>query len=62
MKDWLYASKKDIDNMTFDEARGIIEKHIRLGHESGEYRPREHITKALEMILERAIAYENRKE
>ena len=35
MKDWMHAKKKEIENMTFDQAREIVEKQIRLGKEGG---------------------------
>ena len=54
MKNWLHAPYDEIDNMTFEEAKELIKKQIKLGHEDGDYRPREHMTKALEMLLERA--------
>ena len=56
MKDWLYASDEEVANMTFEEATELIKKHIKLGHESGEFRPRKHITRALEMVLEKALS------
>ena len=62
MKDWLHASKKDIENMTFDQAKEIVEKQIRLGKEGGQWCPREHLKKALEIILDSAELYELRKE
>ena len=55
MKDWKYCSDKEIEKMTFDEAREIIEKHIALGHRKGEFRPREHMTRALEIVLNAAL-------
>lgn len=60
MKDWLHAKKKEIENMTFDQAREIVEKQIRLGKEGGKWCPREHLTKALEIILSKAELYEFR--
>jgi hypothetical protein len=54
MRDWLHASKKEINNMTVDEAIEIIQKHIDLGHTKGDFRPREHMTKAMEIILDLA--------
>lgn len=62
MKDWLHATKREIEKMTFDEAKEIMKKQIRLGREGGEFCPREHTTHAYEMILERAISYEQMKE
>lgn len=60
MKNWLHASDEEVANMTFNEARELIEKHIKLGHEDGEYRPRKHMTKALEIILEEALKNKRR--
>ena len=58
MKDWLHARKKEIENMTFDQAKEIVEKQIRLGKEGGMWCPREHTTRAYEIILKRAVDYE----
>lgn len=58
MKDWLHARKKEIENMTFDQAKEIVEKQIQLGKEGGKWCPREHTTHAYEMVLKRAVAYE----
>lgn len=55
MKDWKYCSDKEIENMTFEEAKEIIERQIALGHSNGEFRPRKHMTKALEIVLSKAI-------
>lgn len=54
MKEWRMATKEEINNMTFQEAEEIIQRMINLGHNKGEYRPREHFTKALEIILNKA--------
>ena len=54
MKEWRMATKEEIDNMTFQEAEKIIQRMINLGHNKGEYRPREHFTKALEIVLNKA--------
>lgn len=61
MKDWKHCSDKEIDDMTFNEAKEIIERQISLGYKDGDFRPRKHMTKALELILEKAIMYEYRK-
>lgn len=58
MKDWMHAKKKEIENMTFDQAKEIVEKQIRLGKEGEMWCPREHTTHAYEMILKRAVLYE----
>lgn len=50
--------KKEIENMTFDQAKEIVEKQIQLGKEGGQWCPREHTTHAYEMILKRAVLYE----
>lgn len=55
MKDWKHCSDKEIENMTFEEAKEIIENMIALGHRKGDFRPREHFTKALEIVLDKAI-------
>ena len=54
MKNWLHAPYDEIDNMTFEEAKELIKKQIKIGNEDGEFKPRKHMTKALEMLLERA--------
>ena len=58
MKDWFNAKKKEIENMTFDQAKEIVEKQIQLGKEGGQWCHREHTTHAYKMILKRAILYE----
>lgn len=60
MKDWMHAKKKEIENMTFDQAKEIVEKQIRLGKEGGQWCPRGHLVKALEIILSKAELYEFR--
>lgn len=55
MKDWLHSTNEEVENMTFEEAKEIVERQIALGHNKGEYRPRKHMTKALEIILNAAI-------
>lgn len=62
MKEWLHARKKEIENMTFDQAKEIVEKQIQLGKEGGQWCPREHLTKALEIILKKAELYEFKAE
>lgn len=54
MKDWLHASDEEINNMTFEEAKEIVQRQISLGHKTGDFRPRAHMTRALEIILDRA--------
>lgn len=54
MKDWLHASDEEINNMTFEEAKEIVKRQISLGHKTGDFRPRAHMTKALEIILDKA--------
>ena len=58
MKDWKHCTAKEIEEMTFEEAREIVEKQIALGHEKGEYKPRSHMTKALEIVLAKALETE----
>ena len=63
MKEWRYATQKEIDNMTFEEASTIIQKHIDMGKEAminsdnKTWAPRAHFTKALEITLEMARQY-----
>lgn len=56
MKEWHNASPEEINNMTFDEAKEIIKRMINLGHKTGDFRPREHFTKAMEIVLKKAEA------
>ena len=54
-KRWKDATKKEIDNMQFEDAVEILQRHINLGKRKGDFRPREHLTKAMEIILNKAI-------
>ena len=47
MKLWYLASKEEIANMTFDEAKKIIKRLPEIGL-------REHVVKALEIVLAKA--------
>ena len=38
MKDWLRASDEKINNMTFEEAKEIVQRQISLGHKIGDFR------------------------
>lgn len=64
MRDWKNASKKDVDAMTIDEAKEIIQRHIDTGLDalanptSRMFAPRYHMTKALMLILDEANKYE----
>ena len=60
MKNWLQSSDEEVANMTFNEAREIVENHIALGHSISEFRPRKHMTKALEIMLEEALKNKRR--
>lgn len=62
MKDWLHSSDEEVKSMTFEEAKEIIEKQIALGHSKGEFRPRKHLTKALEIMLNKAIKSDFKEE
>lgn len=55
MREWRLATTGEISSMTFDEAKEIVERQIELGHKTGDWRPREHLTKAMEIILEMAM-------
>ncbi len=48
----MYSSDEKIENMSIEQAIEIIQKHVDLGHKSGEFKPRKHMTKALEIALE----------
>lgn len=58
MSNWLHATKQEIDNMTLQEAKDIVQKHIDLGLYAMEhpnerqFAPRYHMTKALMMLME----------
>ena len=54
-KRWKDATKKEIENMQFEDAVEILQRHINLGNRKGDFRPREHLTKAMEIILNKAI-------
>lgn len=54
MRDWLHSTPEEINTMSFDEAVEIIERQIELGHSKGDYKPRPHMTKALEIVLQTA--------
>ena len=64
MRDWKNASKKDVDAMTIDEAKEIIQRHIDTGlnavhnPNSRMFAPRYHMAKALMLILDEANKYE----
>ena len=62
MKDWLHSSDEEVKSMTFEEEKEIIEKQIALGHSKGEFRPRKHFTKALEIMLNKAIKNDFKEE
>lgn len=47
-----HSTHKEIENMTIKQAMEIIKGQIDLGHTKGDCRPREHMTKALEMAYE----------
>lgn len=46
------SSKEEIASMTIKQAIEILENQIKLGHTKGDFRPREHMTKALEVAVE----------
>ena len=54
MRDWLHSTIEEINAMSFDEAVEIVERQIELGHSEGDYKPRPHMTKALDIILQTA--------
>ena len=53
IKDWKHASKKEIENMTFEEAIEIIDRQLDKADEM--YGPRPHFTKALTILKSEAI-------
>lgn len=70
MKDWKHATQQEVDAMTFDEAHEIIQRHIdngvraiELGSGRGtDFAPRAHMTKALQIIVDRADKAEKYEE
>ena len=55
--DWRDATEQEIAEMTFDEAKAILQKQINLGHKKGDFKPRAHMTRAMEIVLEMAEKY-----
>ena len=53
IKDWKHASKKEIENMTFEEAIEIIDRQLDKADEM--YGPRPHFVKALTILKSEAI-------
>ena len=53
IKDWKHASKKEIENMTFEEAIEIIDRQLDKANEM--YGPRPHFAKALTILRSEAI-------
>lgn len=69
MKDWKHATQQEVDAMTFDEAVEILQKQINMGEkkvgevsESGQWCARAHTTHAYQMILDRALLANGRRE
>ena len=64
MRDWKNASKKDVEAMTIDEAKEIIQRYIDTGlnavtnPNSRMFAPHYHMAKALVLILDEANKYE----
>lgn len=58
--DWwrVWATKKDIENMTLEQAVEIVERVIIEGHTSNSLGPREHYVKALEILIDKAKKYD----
>jgi hypothetical protein len=55
--DWKNASKQEINKMTYEQAREIVQRQIALGYTSDQaWKPRMHLTKALEIVLKQADA------
>ena len=58
MKDWKNATKKDIEEMTIDEAVEIVQRHIDMGlnaiknSKDSTFAPRYHMTKALMLLVD----------
>lgn len=55
--DWRYATNQRIAQMTFDEAREIVQRQINLAHTNGMWAPRPHLAKAMEIVLKKAEMY-----
>lgn len=73
MKDWKHATQREVDNMTYNEAREIIQRHIDNGVRAIEqlnlgscretdFAPRAHMTKALQIIVDKADKTEKYEE
>lgn len=45
------SSKQEIEDMTIEQAIEILQGQINLGKTKGDFRPREHLTKALEIAV-----------
>lgn len=58
--DWwrVWATKKDIENMTLEQAVEIAERTVIEGHTSDPLGPREHYVKALEILIDKAKKYD----
>jgi len=58
MRDWKNTTKKEIDNMTLEEALEIVQRHIDMGlnaiknPKDSTFAPRYHMTKALMLLVE----------
>ena len=61
---WNYSMKDlvNIKDSLIEYREEIIEKQIALGHSKGEFRPRKHFTKALEIMLNKAIKSDFKEE
>lgn len=46
------SNEKDIENMSIIQAIEILENHIKLGKSKGDFKPRKHMVKALEIAVE----------
>ena len=55
--EWRYATDKEIEQMTYEEAKSLLLKQIELGKDSdqpGYIGPRKHLIKAMQLVLDRA--------
>lgn len=56
--DWKQATAEQIAAMNFRDAKEIVQRQIALGHSKDTiWCPRAHLTRALEIILDYAVAY-----
>lgn len=53
------STDKEIENMTYNQAIEILKNQIKLGKTKGNFRPRKHLTKALELAVKAMTDIQN---